>query len=326
MCGSVGARARGAACGHCEVCCVRCAQRPQRSAAFTTSPSRRLLLLLLLLLLPQILFYARLLGDILGRMVPPAWQLRSSKSVLTAAFIKTKLLVVLVPAILQPSLVGGDLALATLVAVNWWLSGYINTGAYLLAPRLATLEAQDLAGSGVLGGKGEGAGRKGGKGSGWRWFWGLRRRGQLVITGKGHGGSDRRGECSGALTKLSASTLRSKAGAVMSFCFQTSCFLGLLGAWLVQEVLHESGHPAFAGAGKAAGVAAAAAAAVKAAGQQLAAAKAAGVTAAAGGVATSGERLGNGSVGGVAGAAAAAFAAAVAAVTGRGAQTAQEVL
>jgi hypothetical protein len=33
-----------------------------------------LLLLLLLLLLQQILFYARLLGDILGRMVPPAWQ------------------------------------------------------------------------------------------------------------------------------------------------------------------------------------------------------------------------------------------------------------
>jgi hypothetical protein len=208
------------------------------------------------LLLLQILFYARLLGDILGRMVPASWQLRSSKALLSAAFLKTKLLVVLVPAILQPSMVGGDLCLAALVTINWWLSGYINTSAYLLAPRLATLE---LTSDAQLGAKsGLHHGKKRGSGFGWLWFWGSSRRARLA-SGKDHGGSTRRD--SGALERVGSTALRSKAGAVMSFCFQTSCFLGLLGAWLVQEILHENEHPAFAGAGKAAGVAAAATAA-----------------------------------------------------------------
>lgn len=265
-----------------------------------------------LLLLLQVLFYARLLGDILGRMVPPAWQLRSSKSVLTAAFFKTKLLVVLVPAILQPSLVGGDLPLAALVACNWWLSGYINTGAYLLAPRLAT--GEEAGQQGLLAGSGFG-----GKGTGWRGIWGFRRRARLAQTGKDHalpgrGGGGRGGGSGGgrALSGVGATALRSKAGAVMSFCFQASCFVGLLGAWVIQEILHESGHPAFEGAGKAAGLAAAAAAAMKAAGRQVAGASTA-AGAAAGGPGV--DSAAAGSRGGLMGAAAAAFAAAAAAVT-----------
>lgn len=272
------------------------------------------------LLLLQVLFYARLLGDILGRMVPPAWQLRSSKSVLTAAFFKTKLLVVLVPAILQPSLVGGDLPLAALVACNWWLSGYINTGAYLLAPRLAT--GEEAGQQGLLAGSGFG-----GKGTGWRGIWGFRRRARLAQTGKDHAlpgrGGGRGGSGGRALSGVGATALRSKAGAVMSFCFQASCFAGLLGAWVIQEILHESGHPAFEGAGKAAGLAAAAAAAMKAAGRQVAGASTA-TGAAAGGPGIDSAAAGSG--GGLMGAAAAAFAAAVAAVTRSGVPAAQEAL
>lgn len=194
----------------------------------------------------QILFYARLLGDILGRMVPPAWQLSSSSSVLSAAFLKTKLLVVLVPGILNPNLVGGDLCLAALVAGNWFMSGYINTGAYLLAPRLATHEASGVTGSGS---KGRGL-------SCCWWPWGFRRHAKGPT--KGHHSHQRSRQqgggvgAGGGLDALGPAALRSKAGAVMSFCFQTSCFLGLMAAWVVQEVLQESGHPAFAAAGAAA--------------------------------------------------------------------------
>lgn len=199
------------------------------------------------------------MGDILGRVVPPSWQLRSSRAVLVAACIKTKLLVILVPGILQPKILGGDLALAALVAVNWFMSGYINTGAYLLAPRLATLEAQGPCTGG----------------SGWR-FWGSRKTAKGGAGGasgvaKAYGGSgisssvnDSRN--SAALARIGTTALRSKSGAVMSFCFQSSCFLGLLGAWVVQELLRRSGHPAFAApADKAAGAAVAAAAAAAAA-------------------------------------------------------------
>jgi len=201
----------------------------------------------------QVMFYARLMGDILGRMVPPSWQLRSSKAVLAAAFLKTKLLLVLVPGILQPSLVGGDLALCVLVAANWFMSGYINTGAYLLAPRLATLEVQGPAAGGL---------------GLWR-LCGFGRRRARLAAGKVHSGGvgEGQGRPGGALGRVGAAALRSKAGAVMSFCFQASCFMGLLGAWVVQELLHSSGHPAFTTADQAAAVAAAAAMAAAAAGE-----------------------------------------------------------
>jgi hypothetical protein len=262
-------------------------------------------------------------------MVPPAWQLSSSRAVLSAAFLKTKLLVVLVPAILQPSLVGGDIPLAALVAVNWWLSGYINTGAYLVAPRLATLEAAGITGGlrGLrAGGKGSAAGFSG-LGSGRSRGWGLlgilgfRRPARLAATGKDHGSGSSstrsRGGDGGVLGGLGAAALRSKAGAVMSFCFQASCLLGLLAAWLVQELLHEAGHPVFAGAGKAAGVAAAATAALKAAGLHggsLAAAVGGGGEGGGGVGFSDGAGFGgDASAGGGVGAAAAAFAAAAAA-------------
>lgn len=300
---------------------------PPAAAATSSCP-------LLLVLLLQILFYARLLGDILGRMVPPAWQLSSSRAVLSAAFLKTKLLVVLVPAILQPSLVGGDIPLAALVAVNWWLSGYINTGAYLLAPRLATFEAAGITG-GLRGLRAGGKGSTGfsgvgsGRSRGWALLgmFGFRRRARLAATGKDHGSNGSsstrsRAGNDGVLGALGSAALRSKAGAVMSFCFQASCLLGLLAAWLVQELLHEAGHPAFAGSGKAAGVAAAATAALKAAGLHsrgfLTAGAVGGGDGGVDGVGSSDVAGfgGDASAGGGVGAAAAAFAAAAATVVG----------
>eukprot|EP00878_Enallax_costatus_P011275 GHUV01011772.1.p1 GENE.GHUV01011772.1~~GHUV01011772.1.p1 ORF type:complete len:284 (+),score=84.73 GHUV01011772.1:550-1401(+) len=129
---------------------------------------------------PQVLFYSRLLGDISGRLMPHRLHLSSSKAVLAAAATKTKLLMLLIPALLNPSIVGGDIPLALFVALNWWLSGYINTGAYLLAPKLASTSSK-----------------------------------------KGFG---------------SSSGSKTKAGGLMAFCFQTACFLGLMGAWILQSV------------------------------------------------------------------------------------------
>ncbi|WIA22536.1 hypothetical protein OEZ86_009526 [Tetradesmus obliquus] len=91
--------------------------------------------------LPQVLFYARLAGDICGRLAPHWLHLRSSAAVLAAGAAKAALLALLVPAMLRPQLVGGDTQLALLIAANWWMSGYINTGAYLLAPKLAAQAA-----------------------------------------------------------------------------------------------------------------------------------------------------------------------------------------
>jgi hypothetical protein len=146
----------------------------------------------------QVLFYARLAGDILGRLMPHWLHLHSSGSVLAAGACKAALLVLLIPSMLHPQLVGGDVQLALLIAANWWMSGYINTGAYLLAPRLAAQAAaagrfQKAASSGAGGSKGSGDG--------------------------------------------GAASVKARAGGIMALAFQASCFLGLLGAWALQSWL-----------------------------------------------------------------------------------------
>lgn len=95
----------------------------------------------------QVLFYARLGGDIAGRLLPPRLQLSTKASVLSWGLAKAGLLLVLVPALLHPRLVGGDLGLTVLVTVNWWLSGYVNVGAYLVAPQCVAPTAKGRAGS-----------------------------------------------------------------------------------------------------------------------------------------------------------------------------------
>jgi hypothetical protein len=93
----------------------------------------------------QVLFYARLLGDIAGRLTPQHLGRASSASsagrwLLLGAWAKAKALAVLVPALLSPTIVGGDASLVALVMAQWWASGYLNTAAYLLAPRLAAAD------------------------------------------------------------------------------------------------------------------------------------------------------------------------------------------
>jgi hypothetical protein len=148
----------------------------------------------------QVLFYARLAGDILGRLMPHWLHLRSSSAVLAAGAFKAALLALLIPAMLHPQLVGGDVQLALLIAANWWMSGYINTGVYLLAPRLAAEAAaagrfqKGFAGNGVAG------------------------------SSKGSGGGG-------------AASVKARAGGIMALAFQASCFMGLLGAWALQSWL-----------------------------------------------------------------------------------------
>jgi hypothetical protein len=84
----------------------------------------------------QALFYSRLGGDIAGRLVPPSLQARTGPRLLAWAGLKAALLPWLVPALLRPARAGGDLGLLALVGLNWAMSGYINTGAILVAPTL----------------------------------------------------------------------------------------------------------------------------------------------------------------------------------------------
>lgn len=117
-------------CHWCGLCCLASVLHPGMSV----------------LLLVQVLFYVRLLGDILGRLVPTSWQQHSTRSLLSWALAKTALLPLLLAALLQPALVGGDTGLVVLVGVFWWLSGYINTCAYLTAPRLVSMADKSRAG------------------------------------------------------------------------------------------------------------------------------------------------------------------------------------
>jgi hypothetical protein len=152
-------------------------------------------------------------------MVPPSFQLSSSRGVLATGIFKAGLLLVLVPALLQPMLVGGDVPLAMLVAVNWWLSGYVNTGSYLLAPKLvAAVDAIPTVSSSS------------------------RQQSNCVI--RKHGSSVCRhgvgyGKVSGWRIPDDAAVdnLRARAGGLMACCFQVSCLLGLMGALAIQRVL-----------------------------------------------------------------------------------------
>jgi len=125
----------------------------------------------------QAAFYARLGGDIAGRLLPPHWQACTLRRLIVFAALKALLLPLLLPALLWPAAVGGDRGLVLLVAVNWALSGYVNTGAYLVAPTLVS----------------------------------------------------------------ATSPLRPRVGGFMALSFQISCFLGLMGATALQQVLHHSG-------------------------------------------------------------------------------------
>lgn len=77
------------------------------------------------------LFYVRLAGDIAGRVLPSTWHAPRAAPLAAWTALKLALTPLLVTAMLRPALllrVGGDAALAALVAVFWALSGYCNTG------------------------------------------------------------------------------------------------------------------------------------------------------------------------------------------------------
>ncbi|GBF92316.1 hypothetical protein Rsub_05518 [Raphidocelis subcapitata] len=98
----------------------------------------------------QAAFYARMGGDVAGRIVPPQWQARSRGALVRFAALKAALLPPLLAALLRPGVVGGDFGAVALVAVNWALSGYVNTGAYLVAPTLVSGAAQRARVGGVM--------------------------------------------------------------------------------------------------------------------------------------------------------------------------------
>ncbi|KAI8467814.1 MAG: hypothetical protein J3K34DRAFT_523439 [Monoraphidium minutum] len=82
-------------------------------------------------------FYARLAGDVAGRLLPPRLRARTLARLGAAAVAKAALTPLLLAALPAPRRVGGDYAVVALVAASWVLGGYVNTGAYLVAPALA---------------------------------------------------------------------------------------------------------------------------------------------------------------------------------------------
>ncbi|EFJ41398.1 hypothetical protein VOLCADRAFT_98621 [Volvox carteri f. nagariensis] len=107
--------------------------------------------------LAQVLFYIRLVGDILGRMVPrrlqmldlaafmvlcpeyalqPPLQVTGVRKLMFWAVVKLAMVPLLFGCIFTPPLVGGDLTALVVVALFWVLSGYLNTCSYLIAPTL----------------------------------------------------------------------------------------------------------------------------------------------------------------------------------------------
>jgi hypothetical protein len=94
----------------------------------------------------QVAFYARLIGDVAGRVVPPRLQAGTLRRLAGAVAVKAALLPLLLAAIPRPSLVGGDLGLMAIIVVNWVLSGLCNTGAYLVAPTLAPQHRERVGG------------------------------------------------------------------------------------------------------------------------------------------------------------------------------------
>ncbi|KAL6763078.1 hypothetical protein V8C86DRAFT_2507052 [Haematococcus lacustris] len=86
--------------------------------------------------LAQVLFYIRLLGDVVGRLAPRRLQASSRRALIGWAAVKTAMVPLVFAAIFIPEAVGGDLGICLYVALFWVLSGYLNTCAYLVAPSL----------------------------------------------------------------------------------------------------------------------------------------------------------------------------------------------
>ena len=96
--------------------------------------------------LPQALFYARLLGDVLGRLLTPRLNIAGPHSLLAWAVAKALLLLPLLLALVNPLLAGGDYGLCVAVALYWALSGAVNTAAYVVAPQMVPAPRRAQAG------------------------------------------------------------------------------------------------------------------------------------------------------------------------------------
>ncbi|KAF8063664.1 hypothetical protein HT031_003519 [Scenedesmus sp. PABB004] len=207
--------------------------------------------------LPQVLFYSRLLGDVGGRLVPvPGLHLASGRAVAAAGAAKACALLLLLPALLSPRIVGGDWALSALVFAYWVSSGAINTAALLAAPRLAVAAAASAGG-------------------------GRRLLGLPALDG---GEADVPWHDAKA-RGISGAGVRARAGGLMALVFQASCLGGLLAAWALQSAMLAGwGRPALGGGpwpGSGAAAAAAAAVSVASSGGTAAAALQPGAAAAA---------------------------------------------
>jgi hypothetical protein len=97
----------------------------------------------------QVLFYVRLVGDIMGRLVPRRLQLSSAARLLSWGLLKTAMVPLLFLSIFQPRLCLGELGAVLLVGAFWVLSGYLNTCSYLLAPQLVP-PGQKARASGIM--------------------------------------------------------------------------------------------------------------------------------------------------------------------------------
>ena len=97
--------------------------------------------------LAQVLFYVRLVGDIAGRVVPKRLQITSPRLLVTIGLVKLAMVPLVCISIFYPSFLFGDVGGIFCIGIFWWLSGYLNSCSYLLAPLLVPYSQKSQASS-----------------------------------------------------------------------------------------------------------------------------------------------------------------------------------
>ena len=85
----------------------------------------------------------------MGRMVPSGLLVSTAPKLMLWGILKTAMLPLIFLSILRPHVCLGDVGSLMLIGIFWGLSGYLNTCAYLLAPKLVPANQKARA-SGIM--------------------------------------------------------------------------------------------------------------------------------------------------------------------------------
>mmetsp|Transcript_14139 Transcript_14139/g.42675 ORF Transcript_14139/g.42675 Transcript_14139/m.42675 type:complete len:478 (+) Transcript_14139:565-1998(+) len=97
-------------------------------------------------MLPQMLFATRVVADIFGRISPKSAAVQTPYRVLVLSLVRVAMTPLFFWYILDPT-IWSPLTTTVYVAVFWWSSGYINTIAFLMAPKLVSKSLKSRSGA-----------------------------------------------------------------------------------------------------------------------------------------------------------------------------------